>query len=70
MEDSEEESLSAIQHVWVVWSEVDPYGHTVHLTKQAMEEYLKSKGWMDANGVINDNIVLQYKKFDVIRKSL
>lgn len=65
VEDSQDKSLSEIQHVWVVWSEVDPYSHTVHLTKQAMEEYLKSKGWMDDNGEIKDNVVVQYEKFDV-----
>jgi hypothetical protein len=69
VEDSEGKSLSEIQHVWVVWSVVDPYGHTVHLTEQAVEEYLKSKGWMDNKGSIKDNIVVQYEKFEVINSS-
>jgi len=66
VEDSQDKSLLEIQHVWVVWSVVDPYGHTVHLTKQAVEEYLKSKGCMDGRGSIKDNIVVQYDKFEVI----
>ena len=69
VEDSQDKSLSEIQHVWVVWSVVEPYGHTVHLTEKAVEEYLKSNDWMDDKGNIKNDVIVQYEKFELVNSS-
>ena len=69
VENSQSRKISEIQHVWVAWSITYRRCHTAHLSKQAMEEYLKLKDWMDDNGNFEADIVGEYRKFEVISAS-